>query len=101
MPRHAWLDRKRKQPMKKFYQQYMLNNIPFHIFSITSIGLIVASFIVPPIGVIDGSVLAAVGEMCGFAALWAIIKAMDKGIDATFTKGDMSVTLDNEKKDES
>lgn len=74
----------------------MLNNVPFHVFGITSIGLIIASFVVPPLGIIDGSVLAAVGELCAFAALWAVLKAMDKGIDATFTKGDMSVTLDND-----
>lgn len=82
--------------MKKFYNRYMLNNVPFHVFGITSIGLIIASFVVPPLGIIDGSVLAAVGELCAFAALWAVLKAMDKGIDATFTKGDMSVTLDND-----
>ena len=82
--------------MKKFYNRYMLKNVPFHVFGMTSIVLIIASFIVPPLGIIDGSVLAAVGELCAFAALWAVLKAMDKGIDATFTKGDISVSLDND-----
>ena len=43
--------------------------IPFWICLIVSIGLIVAGFCVPPMGIIDGSVLTAVGILFGFASL--------------------------------
>ena len=64
------------------------------VLSFISVGLIVASFIVPPMGVVDGSVLAAVGEIFAFAALFAAWEAIDKGIDAKITHGNTTVTLD-------
>lgn len=81
--------------MAKFYKSYLVGNIPFHIFSIISIILIIASWLVPPLSVIDPSVLAAVGELFGFASLWTVIKAIDKGADATIQKGDMTFTINN------
>lgn len=83
--------------MKTFYNKYMLKNMPFHIFSLIAAFLLITSFFLPPTGVIDSSVMAACGELFAFAALWTVIKAIDKGSDVTFSKGDMSVTLDNEK----
>ena len=41
--------------------------------------------------------MAACGELFAFAALWTVIKAIDKGSDVKLSKGDMSVTIDNEK----
>ena len=83
--------------MRRFYEQYCLKNISFHILSFISIALIVASWFIPPMGIIDGSVLAATGEI--FAALGTVIKAIDKGIDATITKGDTSMTIGDRKKE--
>lgn len=51
------------------------------ILTITAVLLIVASFIVPPTGVIDGSVLAAVGELTGIGALWQFTKAINRNLD--------------------
>ena len=58
-----------------------------------SIGLIVASWFVPPMAIVDGTVLAAVGELFGFAALATVIQAVDKGHKATITKGDTTLTV--------
>lgn len=58
-----------------------------------SIGLIIGSWFVPPRAVIDASVLAAVGEIFGFAALATVIQAIDKGHKATITKGDTTLTV--------
>lgn len=58
-----------------------------------SIGLIIGSWFVPPRAVIDASVLAAVGEIFGFAALATLIQAIDKGHKATITKGNTSLTV--------
>lgn len=82
--------------MKKFFEKYCNHNLPFHIFSLCAIILIAASFVVPPLGVIDGSVLAAVGEIFAFAALGAVYKAIDNGTDAKITKGDVSITINND-----
>ena len=65
-----------------------------------SIGLIVASWFVPPMAVVDGTVLAAVGELFGFAALATVIQAVDKGHKATITKGDTTLTVGTDKKEQ-
>lgn len=87
----------------------VLHNGWFLFFSIAAIVLIFTSFFIPPMGVIDGSVLAATGEIFAFAALGTIIKAIDKGVDAqvqhnntTITVGDLSTKQDdnNESRDE-
>lgn len=44
---------------------------------------------------IDPSVLTAVGEIMGFAALGAICKALDKGVDATLKHNDTEITINN------
>ena len=47
--------------------------IPFWICLIVSIGLIVAGFCVPPMGIIDGSVLTAVGILFGIFVILLLI----------------------------
>lgn len=74
----------------------IVGNFWFHIFSLFSLVLITASFICPPLAVIDGSVLAAVGEVFAFAALWTLIKAMDDGHTATLTHNDTTLTIEKE-----
>lgn len=44
-----------------------------------ALGLLVASFIVPPVGVIDPSVLQAIGEILVFPVIWMIPKAIEAG----------------------
>ena len=58
-----------------------------------SIALLIAGFIVPPQGVIDGSVLEGVGLLFLFASLRTIDKAIDKGVGAKIEHGDVSVTV--------
>ena len=62
--------------------------------------LIIGSFFVPPMGIIDGSVLAAVGELFAFAALFAAWEAVERGIDAKVTHGGTSIELNNPDKKE-
>lgn len=85
--------------MEKVFQKIkkcIVGNFWFHIFSLFSLVLITASFICPPLAVIDGSVLAAVGEVFAFAALWTLIKAMDDGHTATLTHNDTTLTIEKE-----
>jgi len=59
-----------------------------------SIALVVGGFLVPPVGVIDGSVITAVGELLAFAVLAqvpVVIRAARGGRSITFSKGDFKV----------
>ena len=89
--------------MEKVFQKIkkcIVGNFWFHIFAIFSMVLITASFLCPPLAVIDSSVLAAVGEVFAFAALWTLIKAMDEGHTATITNKDITLTIDKEEEEE-
>lgn len=68
----------------------------FHIFASSAIILIAASFVIPPIGIIDSSVLAAVGELTGFAAIWEIHIAIKKGMGAKLSKDDITLEINND-----
>ena len=65
--------------------------IPFWICLIVSIGLIVAGFCVPPMGIIDGSVLTAVGILFGFASLAQVPVIREVAGYVRMTKGDMTI----------
>ena len=69
------------------------SNIWLRILTISSILLIISSFFVPPLGVLDGSVLAAVGELEGLGVLWIVLRAVEKGTGASFKKGDVEVDI--------
>ena len=86
--------------MREFYKNYLENNTFFWIFSSIGVILIIVAFILPPLSVIDNSVLIAVGEIDGMIALGAVIKAIDKGESATFTHNNTSVTITNNDNDE-
>lgn len=62
--------------------------------------MIIASWFVPPMAVIDSSVLASVGEIFGFAALGTVIKAIDKGVDAKVQHNNTSLTIGDLNKDD-
>lgn len=68
-------------------------------FSI-SVVLIITSFIMPPTGAIDPTVLAASGELFAWASLAVVIKALSKGTDVSFSKGDVNVNLNNPEEEE-
>jgi len=57
----------------------------------TSIGLIVAGFAVPPTGIIDGSVLKAVGLLLGFATIAQIPIIIEVAGYFRMTKGDLVI----------
>ena len=81
--------------MREFYRNYLKSNLFFWLFSGIGLLLIIVAFFLPPAAQIHQSVLYAVAEINGFIALGAVIKAIDKGVDATFQKGDTSVTITN------
>lgn len=63
------------------------------VFSLTALGLFVASFIVPPTGVIDGSVLKAGGIIFAFAALAEAREAIIEGLGVKVTHGETTIEV--------
>ena len=74
----------------------------FYLTLAISLLLIVGGFLLPPMGIIDGSVLTAVGELLMFGALAqvpALISAAKNGKSIKVTRGNSSIEVsssDNE-----
>ena len=71
--------------------------VTFVVCFVLSVGLIIGGFFVPPMGVIDGSVLTAVGELLAFPTLAFGLRAVELGYDMKIQKGEMSVEVTNGK----
>lgn len=70
--------------------------IVFYVNLVISIALIVGGFLLPPTGIIDGSVLSAVGELLMFGVIAQIPRILDavrNGKSLKFQKGDSSVEI--------
>lgn len=70
--------------------------IVFYVNLVISIALIVGGFLLPPTGIIDGSVLTAVGELLMFGVIAQIPRILDavrNGKSLKFQKGDSSVEI--------
>jgi sugar phosphate permease len=67
-------------------RSFWLSRITFAICFFVSVGLIVGGFFVPPMGVIDGSVLTAVGELLLFPTLLYGYRAVELGMKVKFQK---------------
>lgn len=86
--------------MVKRLKEATSHNTAFWICLGISVVLIIGGAITPPPFVIDASIFIATGELFGFAALGAVYKALDKGVDAKIEKGDTKITLNNDEKTE-
>ena len=64
---------------------YWLSRMTFCVCFFVSVGLIVGGFFVPPMGVIDGSVLT---------------RAIELGLRVKFQKGETSIEISKRKEDE-
>ena len=68
----------------------------FYITFALSVLLIVSGFLIPPTGVIDGSVLTAVGELLMFSVIARIhSEAIKAGRSVKIQKGDSSIEIEN------
>ena len=70
--------------------------IVFYVNLVISIALLVGGFLLPPTGIIDGSVLSAVGELLMFGVITQmprILDAVRNGKSLKFQKGDSSVEI--------
>lgn len=72
----------------------------FMVCLVISIGLFIGGFFVPPLGIIDGSVLTAAGILFGFAALAVAGQNLANGKDVIFRNGDTEVVIEDEVKEQ-
>lgn len=76
---------------------FLMSRITFAICFFVSVGLIVGGFFVPPMGVIDGSCLTAVGELLLFPTLLYGFRAVELGLRVKFQKGETSIEISQQK----
>ena len=65
----------------------------FTVTFVLSVLLIVGGFFVPPIGVIDGSVLSAVGLLLMFSVIDKLPDAIKAGKSIKLQRGDTSIEV--------
>ena len=68
----------------------------FYLTLAISLLLIIGGFLLPPVGIIDGSVLTAVGELLMFGVLAqvpALIDAAKNGKSVKISKGDFTAEV--------
>jgi hypothetical protein len=70
-----------------------LNKKAFWLCLGVSIILLIVSFVLPPSGSIDPSVMGGVGELFAFASLGTVIEAISKGADVSVSHGSTTVTV--------
>ena len=73
----------------------MKSSVLFAVTTFAAIGLFVAGFFVPPMGVIDGSVLKAGGLMLGFASVAQVPELARHGTDLKIQHGQTSLSVNN------
>lgn len=79
--------------VKEAYENYIEHNTWFKVLSVCAILLLIAGFVCPPLAIIDSSVLLGASEIFAFAALWTVIKAIDKGRIASISHGQTTISV--------
>lgn len=77
-----------KKPMKKHADKYI-----FYTCLVAAIVVGAVSFVLPPTGVIDPSVLKFIALLLGFSALGIAGQNLANGKDVKFTHGETEVTI--------
>lgn len=82
--------------MKQEVKDILLKLLPAWLCAVVALCLIVAGFFVPPIGIIDGSVIQAVGEIIGIIAILEVPHCLDKMTHIQFKHNETEVNMSNE-----
>lgn len=81
------------QEEKRLQRQCHFCKIVTGVCIIVSLLLLIAGFLLPPQGVVDGSVLKAVGELIIFPVIVYGFRAIELGLEVTIHKGDTTVEI--------
>lgn len=84
------------EKIKEIWFKGTHHNVAFWVCLITSIALMVTSFIVPPLAVIDSSVFVGTSILFAYAALASFNAALDKGVDAKIKHNDTELQIIND-----
>lgn len=76
------------------------HRITFIGFSATAVILLVVSFLLPPMGSIEPSVIQGVGELFAFAALSQIVPAIEAGKGVKIQRGETTLEVEGKEKEE-
>lgn len=71
--------------------------ITFSVLALIAAAMLICGFVMPPMGVVDGSVLKSAAVLFGFAALAVLMHAVDKGVGAKLEHGDTKLTISDDK----
>lgn len=82
--------------LSKEEKKSLRNRIEFWFCLLTSIGLLIGGFFVPPTGVIDGSVLQGVGLLLGFGTIAQLPVVLSAAKSAKITHGNTSVEVNKD-----
>lgn len=86
----------RKQPKTKHADKYI-----FYVCLAAAVIIGTVSFILPPTGVIDPSVLKFIALLLGFAALGVAGQNLANGKDVVFSHGETEVTIKDDDDEDS
>ena len=88
--------------IKDIWKRGTYHNVAFWICLGVSIGMILVSFFVPPLSVIDSSIFVATSILFAYAALASFNAALEKGVDAKIKHNDTELQIinDNENKND-
>lgn len=81
--------------MGKILKDAITHNTPFWVLTMISVVFMLLGFFLPwpPTGSIDGSIIAGVGELMGWGAIWCVARAIDAGMDARVEHNGTKVTI--------
>ena len=72
----------------------------FVVCFLVSVAMLITGFFVPPIGVIDGSCLSAVGEIVAIPTIMYAFRALEMGLKIKLQKGDASIEITKKAEEE-
>lgn len=78
----------------------MKSSVLFAITTLFAIVLFVGGFFIPPMGIIDGSVLKAAGILLGFGSVAQVPELARHGTDVTIQHGQTSLSVNNPDKED-
>lgn len=70
--------------------------LTFYVTQSISIILILVSFFIPPVAVVDSSIFAAVGELAFFPSLYSFYLIMRSGRKASIQKGETTLSVEGD-----
>lgn len=72
----------------------------FVVCFVVSVALLIAGFLTPPLGIIDGSCLSAVGEIIAIPTIMYALRALEMGMKIKLQKGDASIEITKKAEEE-